>query len=212
MGKAQWTCTAPYAQSGWRVEGQAGGAGTVDQEASLTPFDDLNWVGPDSSRIHDLAEGQILGISWSFLDYDANDSQYDGFWNLSHMTRMDHTADLLPDFLLAPVEPELMPTVVHREGGTGPDRSSLEPNHPNPFNGHTTIDYHLAEAGHVELAVYTAAGQPVRTLVSGHRPAGRHTVDWDGHDAHGRDVASGVYLARLQAGGHAQTRWLLVLR
>lgn len=119
-GKAQWTCTAPFSQVGWEYAGEPGGAGTVYQEASITPFDDLHWAGLDSSRVHDLEEGQILGISWSFLDYDEDDTNYDGFWNLSHMTRMDHTADLLPDFVLAPVDPELVPTVIRRAAGIDP--------------------------------------------------------------------------------------------
>ena len=45
-----------------------------------------------------------MGISWSVLDYDENDKAYEGFWNLSHHTRMDYTASLLPNFRLMPME------------------------------------------------------------------------------------------------------------
>lgn len=104
-GKAQWTCKPPFAEVGWKYDGVPGGKGTVYQELWVTPFDDLNWAGPDSSVVHQLKEGEVIGVSWSFLDFDASDEAYDGFWNLSHNSRMDHTADLLLDFVLEPVEP-----------------------------------------------------------------------------------------------------------
>ncbi len=104
-GKAQWTCKPPFAAVGWKYEGVAGGKGKVHQELWVTPFGDLHWAGPDSSLVHQLQEGQIIGVSWSFLDFDASDEQYDGFWNLSHNSRMDHTADLLLDFVLEPTAP-----------------------------------------------------------------------------------------------------------
>ena len=103
-GKAQWACKPPYTDMGWKYDGVPRGKGTVYQELWVTPFDDLNWAGPDSSAVHQLKEGETIGVSWSFLDFDASDETYDGFWNLSHNSRMDHTADLLLDFVLEPVE------------------------------------------------------------------------------------------------------------
>ncbi len=51
-----------------------------------------------------LEEGETLGLSWAVLDYDEDDSRYEGFWNLSHHTRMDYTASLLPNFKLMPLQ------------------------------------------------------------------------------------------------------------
>ena len=51
-----------------------------------------------------MEEGQTMGLSWSVLDYDEDDGRYEGFWNLSHHTRMDSTASLLPNFKLMPRE------------------------------------------------------------------------------------------------------------
>jgi len=45
----------------------------------------------------------VIGLSWSVLDYDEDHKWYEGFWNLSHHTRMDMTADLLPNFRLLPL-------------------------------------------------------------------------------------------------------------
>jgi len=55
-------------------------------------------------------------------------------------------------------------------------------------------------------------GQTVRVLVDGDQVAGRHEVVWDGKDALGRDVGSGMYLLRMQADGFAESRKMLLLR
>ena len=209
-GKGQWVCRLPYAQVGWQYDGVPGGKGTVFQEVSLTPFDDLNWAGPDSSVVHELREGEILGISWSFLDFDASDKDYDGFWNLSHATRMDHTADLFPDFVLQPIEPTV--TVVAGSATASPARSGMAPSYPNPFNSQTTIRYELGTAGRVRLAVYTATGQHLRTLVDQVLPAGAYSVTWDGKDESGRVAASGVYLCRIQTGAFSEVRKMVSVR
>lgn len=89
---------------------------------------------------------------------------------------------------------------------------NLQQNHPNPFNPSTRIQYGLAVAGSVELSVYDVCGARVATLVEGFRPAGPGVVDWDGTDAAGRAVASGLYFCRLRAGTIALTRKMILLK
>jgi murein DD-endopeptidase MepM/ murein hydrolase activator NlpD len=88
----------------------------------------------------------------------------------------------------------------------------LSPNVPNPFNPSTTIEYTLAEAGQVRLAVFDARGALVAVLVEGPRDAGRHTGWWDGLDAGGKPAASGVYFFRLDAGKRTLTRKSVLLK
>ena len=88
---------------------------------------------------------------------------------------------------------------------------SLSQNHPNPFNSSTTIRFLLPQQDAVELAIYNLTGQEVVTLASGQREAGTYTLRWDGRDDGGRELASGVYLCRLQAGEQVVTRKLLLL-
>jgi len=83
---------------------------------------------------------------------------------------------------------------------------------PNPFRASARIAFELAREGDVELAVYDALGRRVRVLVSGRRAAGRHVLTWDGRDAAGRAVASGVYFVRMRAVGYARTRKVVLLR
>ena len=98
-----------------------------------------------------------------------------------------------------------------------PLRAQLAQNYPNPFNSDTVIECRLPQAGEIQLTVYNLAGQIVSTLASGHHPAGSYSLRWDGLDHSGRDLASGVYLYRLEATAMTgdrmvQTRKLLLLR
>lgn len=83
---------------------------------------------------------------------------------------------------------------------------------PNPFNPRTTLRYELPRAGFVRLRVADLAGRLVRTLVDDVQAAGRHEVDWDGRDDRGREVGSGAYLMRLEAGGVVEVARMTMVR
>lgn len=93
-----------------------------------------------------------------------------------------------------------------------PYRFELSQNHPNPFNPATVIEYSLPERSHVVIEVFNVLGQKVRTLVDRDDPAGSYTTAWDGTDASGKAVATGVYLYRFQTDRHAITRKMLLLK
>jgi len=99
----------------------------------------------------------------------------------------------------------VMPTDVPDGELPGARRLALHRNHPNPFNPRTTIAFELPSAGETRLAVYSASGRHVATLVEGTLDAGRHTVTWNGIDDAGRSVASGVYFFRLDSLGETRT-------
>ena len=89
---------------------------------------------------------------------------------------------------------------------------SLGQNVPNPFNPRTVIPYDLLAAGTVRISVYNALGQEVKTLVEGEKLAGHHQAIWDGTDASGRQMGSGVYICILQTGQQTDSRKMLLLR
>ncbi len=93
-----------------------------------------------------------------------------------------------------------------------PEGISLGFARPNPFNAETLIPFQLIVAGLVRLDLYNVLGQQVRTLLNESREAGAYQLVWDGRDANGRALGSGVYLYRLQVGGDVQTRQLLLLK
>ena len=93
-----------------------------------------------------------------------------------------------------------------------PENFRLFQNFPNPFNPTTTISYNLPEDTEVNLKIYNLFGQEVRRLVNEVQPAGSKSVVWNGKDASGRFVSSGLYLYRLEAKNNVQYRKMLFLK
>jgi len=90
--------------------------------------------------------------------------------------------------------------------------TALSQNYPNPFNPSTVIDFALPEAADVSLNVFDANGRLVRSLARARMNAGPHSARWDGRDAEGDAVASGVYFYRLQSGETTITRKMVLLK
>lgn len=88
----------------------------------------------------------------------------------------------------------------------------LAQNVPNPFNPDTRIEFQLLRAGEVRLEVFNLVGQKVRTLLAGELGSGTHSLRFDALDDGGRPLASGVYVYRLESGGQAQSRKMLLVR
>lgn len=82
-----------------------------------------------------------------------------------------------------------------------PSRAAALAIYPNPANGHATLVYRLAESGSVRLEILDIRGRLQSTLSAGWQAAGEQRADWQARDAAGRPLASGLYLARLSAGG-----------
>jgi hypothetical protein len=93
-----------------------------------------------------------------------------------------------------------------------PQVFTLSQNAPNPFNPSTVISFSVVSAAPSRLAVYDALGREVAVLVDGFMQAGNHEVRWNGRDSNGNPVSSGVYLYRLEAGGKAETKKMMLVR
>ncbi|MDE0683116.1 MAG: T9SS type A sorting domain-containing protein [Candidatus Poribacteria bacterium] len=96
-----------------------------------------------------------------------------------------------------------------------PTQNLLLQNYPNPFNPETWIPYQLSEDSPVSVYIYDTTGQLIRTLSLGFQSAGFYNsrgraVYWDGRNALGERVASGVYFYTLTAGDFTATRKMLI--
>ena len=96
-----------------------------------------------------------------------------------------------------------------------PTETRLLANYPNPFNPETWIPYHLANPSDVRITIYDVRGTVVRRLELGHQREGYYTsrsraAYWDGRNALGESVASGVYFYTLTAGEFTATRKMLI--
>jgi hypothetical protein len=90
-------------------------------------------------------------------------------------------------------------------------RVEVHANVPNPFNPSTAISFEVSPAGAVEVDVFGVDGAKVRTLLRASLGAGPHEIRWDGRDDRGRRVASGMYIARVQAHGVSRTLKMTLL-
>jgi len=85
-------------------------------------------------------------------------------------------------------------------------------NYPNPFNPETHITFNLPNNAKVVIKVYNALGQQLRSLTNSTYEAGSHSVLWDGKDAFGIEVASGVYIYQFKADDFTQVKRMLLIR
>lgn len=104
-GGGVWASVEPYAGIRWNVEGEAGGPATLFQESWFTTFDDLpaSSTGPDDPdlKIHDLQEGQVMGIGMAIQDDDNGPgNSYNGYWVSTGDINMYFNADSLVDYVL----------------------------------------------------------------------------------------------------------------
>ena len=130
------------------------------------------------------------------------------------MQLVDNAATGVANWVSAPATPNAENTMsTSVEEGEAPNAFALHANFPNPFNPTTTISYDLERAGQVALEIYDTLGQRVTSLFSGTQAAGNHAYAWDGRDARGNVVSSGVYFYRLTLDGNfSQSRVMTLLK
>ena len=111
---------------------------------------------------------------------------------------------------VVPTSPAAPSTIAGRSA-----ESALLANYPNPFNPETWIPYQLSASADVSVSIYAVDGRLIRTLALGHQAAGIYqsrsrAAHWDGRNAFGERVASGLYFYTLTAGDFMATRKLLI--
>ena len=98
-----------------------------------------------------------------------------------------------------------------------PEKTQLLANYPNPFNPETWIPYELATDTDVRLTIYNTQGVVIRSLQFGHQSAGYYTgrdraAYWDGRNALGEQVASGLYFYQLETDEMSLMRKMVILK
>jgi len=95
---------------------------------------------------------------------------------------------------------------------TLPQNYILEQNYPNPFNMDTRIQFALPEDSQITIAIYDTRGALIKTLLHKKVNAGYHTVQWNGKDERGNEIASGIYFVALSTPESQQTRKIILLK
>jgi hypothetical protein len=88
---------------------------------------------------------------------------------------------------------------------------TLYQNYPNPFNPSTVISYQLPVSSDVTLKVYDVLGNEIATLVDDYKPAGRYEVEFQS-SVDIRQLASGIYFYKLQAGDYKAVKKMILIK
>jgi len=171
-----------------------------------------------------LSQAALAGDAWLAIHQTNGESWRYKLVNIERITygedvlRVVRASDTHTYALDAIVRIDFIPdtTTVGVEG-PGDRPISLDPTHlfqntPNPFWPDTRIAFDLPAAGRAELKIFDVSGRLIRTLVDEKRPAGPHSVRWDGRDGNGRAVASGVYFYSLTAPGVDENRRMILVK
>lgn len=135
---------------------------------------------------------------------DCNENGIDDGQDIADSTSLDANRNGIPD--------ECEPSTVMSDQPRSAPMIHVIRNSPNPFNAVTTIRFHLATRQRVRLTVYSPDGCHVARLLDEHRPAGLHEVSWNGRNVNNREVASGIYLCRLETDRSCLTSRMLLLK
>lgn len=151
-------------------------------------------------------------IDIEVINYFLPDSKKDSFSshfllrfkNLDNLTpRLDE--DSVNKNLILERSP-INPVSVEKQN---PTQFGLSPNHPNPFNDNTKIEYSLNEPGKVILDIFNASsGQKLETLVDTNKMAGKHIINWNTNGKY----SSGIYIARLRSRNYLDTKKMTLLK
>jgi hypothetical protein len=132
-----------------------------------------------------------------------------GTWTIKARDQQDSTTAINGPFTLTIDAGEVLGV----DGqGLIPEVYALHPNYPNPFNPATTIRYDLPAAADVRLVVYDMLGREVVRLTQGRMEAGYHQLVWNGRTASGRDVPSGIYIARMITPAYTKSIKMVLLK
>ncbi|HMD13523.1 MAG TPA: FlgD immunoglobulin-like domain containing protein, partial [Bacteroidota bacterium] len=98
------------------------------------------------------------------------------------------------------------------DGANIPKVFALGQNYPNPFNPTTRFTVDVPNASTVEVTIYDVLGQKVNTIMNGQQAPGSITVQWDGRDASGLPVTSGVYFVHMKADNFTATQKIMLMK
>jgi hypothetical protein len=93
-----------------------------------------------------------------------------------------------------------------------PHLNQLSQNYPNPFNPDTIISFSLGSDSFVNIEVFNAKGQKVKTLLNENRVSGDHHVVWNGKDDNNHSISSGLYFFKMTTDGYSQTKKMILMK
>ena len=196
----------------------SGQPGSIFQDDKLIALSDLYKIGPAAVT---LKRQGTLTVDLSLLDTRGLDSEHfvlmrkvpSGFEYVPATISVENSTATARIGTFGEYQLYYNPDVLSDGSQAVPTEFALFQNFPNPFNPTTTIRYDLPEKSKVFLGIYNILGQRITTLISNkEETAGRKQVVWDGRNAFGSQVATGIYIYRLRAGKFTKVQKMLLIK
>ncbi len=196
--------------------------GVVDNTDAALVADALGETNPDNARLDVNGDGRVnfLDLLLVFDNRDDTNAAPIADAKLPKVSREEVQKQI--DLLIASNNDSLTAqhTLAYLQSlleVVSPEKTRLLANYPNPFNPETWIPYQLATDSNVQITIFNTTGNVVRTLKLGHQSEGYYTdrsraAYWDGRNAIGEQVASGVYFYVFTANEFSATRKMLILK
>jgi len=183
----------------------------IDQKGLVSlRYDDADPLANGTGRLVDLHfTCQVTGTTAS-VEIDTTVVDYGDYY--FQLCNLFGCVKVYPDFKPGMVFIDLSTDTDLDENRSLPTTYNLEQNHPNPFNPVTTIAFTLPERCQVNLRLFNILGQEVRRLIDQVLPAGEHKIVFDGLDRHGNQLATGVYLYRIDTEAFSKSRKMILMK
>jgi len=202
-GAWPWTVTEPVTAHGLvRILDEDDPTVTDTSAEEFVIGHDLTWIEP-SLWVGSAVAGEPVEV---ILTFDATGRAL-GLYAAELV--VEHTAG---EPIAVPITLEVSDDATPADDELPPRAANLQQNVPNPFNPRTTVVFDLPRPGRVRVEVFDLKGRLVRVLADERRPAGRHSVVWDGRDDTGAAVASGTYFCRMVGDGETFSRAMTLLK
>ncbi len=169
---------------------------------------DLFFIRVDAPQQYNMFRFQIIPIDSIYREYEINLSENPEWRGTIVMLRLDPVSNVSSGSIFIDyIRLDNGISSLINEDSHIVHQFQLSQNYPNPFNPVTTIKYMLAMDGPVKLTVYDNMGREVSVLLDKYQQAGQYGISWSA-----RDMSSGLYFYRLEAGDLALTRKMLLLK
>ena len=202
-----------WTENMWSVDVAVASWGITAHGAFNTPTDGTI-IGPDGNGLFtvDFRGAGVGGGIPGYIRWVNQGTDYDGLivGVGGELGVMSNPADMITGLI-----GEGMTAVAETGSGVTPASSSLGDAYPNPFNPDTAIPFEIADVGedlHVRIAVYNLAGQEVAVLADELLRSATYEATWDGIDASGHPVGSGVYIVEMKAGDFVDSKRMTLLK
>ena len=167
-------------------------------------------LGPDGAGLFHLDLPNMPAGLGGEVEFRDNNSNIDGMF-----LQVDKYLLHWPTDVTAGILTSAGTAITEIERSQVPKTCALEQNYPNPFNPETAIPFAIPDFGkslYTTIGVYNVAGQEIVRLVDGEMEAGFFEVTWDGRDAHGNSVGSGIYIFHMRAGEFSDSKLMTRLK